>query len=75
MTEKFDEASKKWGNSGTPSRTNAKEKQVLNNEDGKVSSEKQSASKSESESYKEKQLESQKNKNNKVEEPSRAKTN
>ena len=57
---------------GSPSRANAKGKQLLSNEDGKVSSEKSSASKSESERDREKQLVSQKNKKIKVEEPSRA---
>ena len=60
MIEKFDETSNnEGGNRGTPSRTNGKRKQLLNNEVGKVNSEKSSASKSESDSDRKKQLVSQ----------------
>ena len=49
---------------GSPSRANAKGKQLLSNEDRKVSSEKSSASKSVSERDREKQLVNQRNKKN-----------
>ena len=49
---------------GSSSRANAKGKQLLSNEDGKVSSEKSSASKSVSERDREKQLVNQRNKKN-----------
>ena len=70
MIEKFDEASSNEGGKiCTPSRTNGKRKQLLSNEDGKVNSEKSSASKSESDSDRKKQLVSQENEISRLKNP------